>query len=232
MHHTMKRTASLWIALCGLLVTSLQAQTVKTPPAEKSDPEAKKVLDRVRKKYESYKTFEVAFSFTIEQAEQPKQVQKGVIGQDGDKFKLDMSDQLVIDDTKTTWIYLKKNNEVQITDSEPSNSDLGFFSPRQLLKRYQKGDFLYAISDKISEGSKVITYIEFKPVDRRFEYSKVRIGIDEKTGTIQSIKAFGKNGDRYTFTVNRFYPNKALDANYFKFDSSKFPGVHVEDLRM
>lgn len=208
------------------------SQTLPLAPAETNDPEAKKVLDNLRKKYEGYKSFEAFFNLAIEIPEQAKTVQKGSIGQEGEKFKLSMDDQVIIDDTKATWIYLKNLNEVQINDSEPGGSDVGFFSPKQLLRRYQKGDFLYTITDKIGSGNKVLTQIEFKPVDRNSEFSKVRLSVDEKASTIESIKAFAKDGSRYTFSVSKFYPNKPLGAQYFTFDSKQYPGVHVEDLRM
>lgn len=221
------------VALLTLLAASLQAQPVKAAPAETSDPEAKKILDRIRKKYEAYKSFEVAFSLTIEVPEEPKTVQKGTMGQEGEKFRLEMPDQVIVNDTKTTWVYLKKNNEVQINDSEPTSSDAGFMTPRELLRRYQKGDYLFAITDKIAEGDRVLTQIEFKPKDKKkSEYSKIRLSIDSKAGTIQSIKAFGKDNSRYTFTITRFSPNKVLGAAYFTFDKGRYPGVRVEDLRM
>jgi outer membrane lipoprotein carrier protein len=211
---------------------SLFAQSMPKAAPEKNDPEAKKVLDRIRKKYEGYKTFEAAFSLTIEVPGQANDVQKGTVGQEGDKFRLNMSQQVIINDTKTTWVYLKKNNEVQINDSEPASSDAGFMTPKELLRRYQKGDFLYALTDKVTQGARVLTQIEFKPVDRKSEYSKIRLSIEEKTGNIESIKAFGKDGSRYTFAITRFTPNKALAAGYFSFDAKQYPGVHVEDLRM
>lgn len=214
-------------------VFNLQAQDIPIAPAEKSDPEAKKVLDRVRRKYEGYKSVEVAFSLTIQVPDQAKQVQKGTIAQEGDKFRLNMNDQVIVDDTKSTWVYLPKNNEVQINNSDPDqSSDAGFVTPRGLLKRYQKGDYLYAIIDKISEGSRVLTQIEFKPKSRSSEYAKIRVSIDEKSGTIQRIEAFVKDGSRFTFNITRLSPNKVFSADYFRFDTAKYPGVRVEDLRM
>jgi outer membrane lipoprotein-sorting protein len=215
-----------------LIAGTLAAQTPKPAPPEKNDPAAKKILDRIRSKYEGYKTFEAGFTLTVEVPGEDKDVQKGTVGQEGDKFRLDMPQQVIVNDTKTTWVYLKKNNEVQINDSEPSSSESSFLTPKELLRRYQKGDFLYAITDKVTEGTKVYTQIEFKPKDKKSEYSKIRLSIDEKAGAIQSIKAFGKDNSRYTFTINRFSPNKVLAGDYFAFDTKKYPGVKVEDLRM
>ncbi len=223
----MKNTLLLFTLF--IFATNLPAQ--KPAPPEKADPEATKALDRVRKKYEGYKSFEAGFSLTVELPGEPKEVQKGTVGQQGEKFRLDMDQQIIASDGKTTWVYLKKNNEIQINDTDP-NSDNGFLTPRDLLRRYQKGDFLYAIIDKITDKSRVLTQIEFKPKDKSSEYSKLRISIDEKAGTIESIKAFAKDGSRYTFEVSRFTPNKAFGNGHFQLNSQAYPGAHVEDLRM
>lgn len=213
-----------------LIAFDVAAQTPAIP-AEKSDPAAKKVMDRIRKKYDGYKSFEATFSLEIEVPGQPKDTQKGSIGQQGNKFRLDMDEQTIVSDGKTNWIYLKKNNEIQINDTDPT-SDNGFFTPKDLLSRYEKGDFLYAIVDKITDKNRVLTQIEFKPKDKHSEYAKIRISIDEKAGTIESIKAFAKDGSRYAFKITKLTPNKPFAADYFQLDPKKFPGAHVEDLRM
>jgi len=217
--------------LLTLSFSALKAQSA-APKPETSDPEAKKILDKIRKKYETYKTLEAAFTLTIELPGQPKEVQKGTIGQDGSKFRLDMDQQIIVSDGKTNWVYLKKNNEVQINDADPSGDDNGFLTPSDLLNRYQKGDFIYAVTDKTTQNSKVLTQIEFKPKDRNSEYSKLRVDIDEKTQTIESIKAFAKDGSRYTFAISKLTPNKAFGTTHFSFDPKKYPSVRVEDLRM
>lgn len=207
---------------------TLFAQTTAAP--EKNDPEAKKVLDKIRKKYDAYKSVEATFSLVIEVPGQAKETQKGTITQEGKKFRLDMSDQTVVSDGVTTWAYQKKPNEVQVNDADPNDAN-AIMSPKDLLGRYQKGDFLYAISDKTTEAGKLLTQIEFKPKDRNSEYSKLRVAVDEKAGAIQSIKAFAKDGSRYTFSITRLTPNKALPATLFSFDAKQYKGIRVEDLR-
>jgi len=213
------------------LISLFSWQSV-TAQTEKNDPEAKKVLDKVRKKYEAYKTMEAGFALTIEVPGQPKEVQKGTVAQSGDMFRLEMNDQVIVSDTKSTWVYLKKNNEVQINNAEPMGGDNAFLTPKELLRRYEKGDFMYAVTEKTKENGQIFTQIEFKPKDKKSEYSKLRVSIDEKAGTIQSIKAFSKDGSRYAFVLSKFIPNKTFAQGYFQFDPKKYPGVKVEDLRM
>ncbi len=216
-----------------LTLFSMTVAVAQSPaPAEKNDPEAKKILDKIRKKYEGYKTLEATFTLTIEVPGQATEVQKGTIGQEGDKFRLVMDEQVIVSDGQATWVYQKKNNEVQINNAEPAGSEDGFMTPKDLLNRYQKGDYLYSVVDKVTEGGKLVTQIEFKPKTKKSEYSKLRISIDEKAGTIQNVKAFAKDGSRYTFAISRLVPNKAFAADYFAFDTKKYPGVKVEDLRM
>jgi outer membrane lipoprotein carrier protein len=216
------------VSIC-LFAGSVFAQ--KAAPAEKSDPEAKKLLDKVRKKYEGYKTLEATFALVIELPGQPKETQKGNIAQEGDKFKLVMNDQTIISDGTSTWVYLKKNNEVQINNTDKADAN-GFLTPKELLNRYQKGDFLYAITEKVTEGGKLLTLVEFKPKDKNSEYSKLRVSIDAKNNTIESIKAFAKDGSRYSFNISKLTPNKKFTTSDFTFDKAKFPNVKVEDLRM
>jgi outer membrane lipoprotein carrier protein len=219
------------LLIMGWCTMAATAQKVAAP--EKSDPEAKKILDKVRKKYEGYKTLEATFALIIELPNQPKEVQKGTISQEGTKFRLDMDEQIIATDGKSTWVYLKKNKEIQVSDAEPNDgSDNGFMTPTDLLKRYEKGDFLYALIDKVTENSVVLTQIEFKPKDKKSEYSKMRISIDEKNNSIKSIKAFAKDSGRYTFTINTLKTNKPIAASQFSIDAKKYPGVKVVDLRM
>lgn len=230
-----------WVAvlfiLLGALTFPAAAQSVgkadgsAPAPSERSDPAAKRLLDKIRKKYESYKTIEAAFTLTIEVPGQAKELQSGTIAQAGEQFRLTMPQQVIVNDSKTTWVYLKKNNEVQINKTDPNNAEGDFMTPKELLRRYQKGDFLYALTDKVTENGKLLTQIEFKPKDRNSEYAKLRLSIDEKSEALESIRAFAKDGSRYTFKITRLSPNKTLPPATFMFDTKQFPGVRVEDLR-
>ncbi|MDO8366700.1 MAG: outer membrane lipoprotein carrier protein LolA, partial [Saprospiraceae bacterium] len=231
-YHILTKMNKLILVLIAAILTSTNVSIAQTPAApEKNDPEAKKVLDKIRKKYDAYKTVEASFTLAIEVPGEQKEVQKGTIAQEDKKFRLDMSDQIIVSDGTTTWAYQKKSNEVQVNNADPSDVN-GFLTPKDLLSRYQKGDFLYTITDKTTEGGKLLTQIEFKPKAKNSEYSKLRVAIDEKAGTIQSIKAFAKDGSRYTFLIMQLTPNKAIAASQFTFDTSQFKGVRVEDLRM
>ncbi len=227
----MRNLALLAAILFSANLAFAQTGAQKGSATETSDPAAKSLLDKLRKKYEGYKTLELAFSLEIEVPGAPKESQKGTLAQSGEKYRLEMTDQTIISDGKTTWVYLRKNNEVQINNADPK-AEQSFISPRELMKMYQKGEWLYAMADEETLGGKLCQQVEFKPTNKKSEYSKLRLAIDKKAQTMHSIKAFAKDGSRYTFSVSKQSPNKEFAGDKFTFDKAKFPGCRVEDLRM
>jgi outer membrane lipoprotein-sorting protein len=74
--------------------------------------------------------------------------------------------------------------------------------------------------------------VDLMPKDKSKPFFKVRIWIDKSAKYIKRMKVFDKNGNLYTYSVSSFKSNANLEDSFFKFDASKHPGVHVEDLRM
>jgi outer membrane lipoprotein carrier protein len=86
-------------------------------------------------------------------------------------------------------------------------------------------------AEPLLDGKKV-TQIEFKPLDRDSEYSKMVLYVDEKSKEMAQMKVFSKDGGRYTLKINDIVANKKYAMETFTFDESKFPGIHIEDLRI
>lgn len=225
-----------FMLLILLTVASTVVFAQKTKPAapkqEISDPEAKAVLEKMRKKYEAYGTLEVEFALEIEVPQQAKQTQKGLLTQQGEKYRLKLNDRTMVSDGKSVWLHIPKNQEVQINDVEDDEGEGGISSPQDLLKAYAWKDYVYAITNEFSEGGRLVQQIEFKPTSKGNDYSKVRLSLDKKTLEILSIKSFGKDGSRYTLTVNKLTPNKTVPASTFTFAKSECPSCKFEDLRV
>jgi outer membrane lipoprotein carrier protein len=216
-----------------LLSTTLyvaNAQTTKS--AETSDPKAKSLLDKVRKQYDAYQSVEASFTLTLESADQtPPEIQKGTIAQQGEKYRLELSDKTIICDGATVWFHNKRNREVQI-NTATSGGTTGLLSPRELMRIHERKDFIYAITSEGVDNGKPCQFVEFKPTNKNSEYSKLRLSVDKKTNQIIGVKAFGKDGSRSTMVINELTPNKTYPNGTFNFDKSKHPGVKIEDLRI
>ncbi|MEM9546510.1 MAG: outer membrane lipoprotein carrier protein LolA [Bacteroidota bacterium] len=198
---------------------------------EKSDPAAKKILDKLKAEYDTYNSLEVDFELLLELPQQEAEEQNGKVIQQGDNYKLELDDRAIYSNGEYVWLHIKKNNEVQINDAE-MDDESAMMSPKDMLQLYESGEFFYAITAEPLLDGKKVTQIEFKPMDRDSEFSKMALYVDKKSDKMAQMKVFSKDGGRYTLKINDITANKKYEPGMFVFDESKFPGVHVEDLRI
>ena len=142
----------------------------------------------------------------------------------------DVHHQEIYADGKTIWIYLKKNKEVQITDMDDTSSD--FLSPKQMMSLYNTGDFAYSIIEERNVNGQQFADIEFKPLTKKTDYTKMRLTVDKKTNKMISLRVFSRDGSRYTLKVSDIIANKKYESGIFTFNPKAAPGVHIEDLRI
>ncbi len=199
---------------------------------ETSDPAARKVLNEVKANYEKKTTGQMDIQLTISPPEAKAEVQKGKLIHQGDKYKLELGQQVWYCDGKTVWIHLKDQKEVQIHNAKDESGSSNFLTPRDLLKRYDNGDYLYAMLGTGTENKKAVRYIDFKPRNRDDEFFKLRLSIDAKKPEIVKFEGFSKDGSRYTLDVIQSLSNVKVQPSQFVFQPSANPGVSVEDLRI
>jgi outer membrane lipoprotein-sorting protein len=215
-----------------ILILPAFAQDNTVTSAEDSDPRAKAILDEIRKRFISYESLGADFTLDITFPEEPTESQKGKIAKQGDQFRMSMASQTVISDGKTLWMIFDHNKEVQINNM-PDEAEMGgmVLSPESLLNFYDHGDFAYFITGESREAGKVVQQIEFKPLDRNAEYSKLRMNVSKSTKDIVSVEAFGRDGSRYKLRLNSLEPDKNFPPGHFAFNESDYPDYYVEDLR-
>lgn len=225
----------LMLMILFATVWTSQAQVRESEQYNKagdSDPEAKAILEKLRKKFDAFNSLEADFTLEIQFPEQPKETQKGILVRQGDKYKLDLSSQSVVSDGKVLWLILHNNKEVQINNvPDPEEMDGSLLTPEALFTFYENGKYVYQFVNEFVENGKLVQHIEFKPLDEYSEYSKLRLVVDKRKNEIVSVTAFAKDGSRYVFSIGTFRPNKAYASNFFTFDKSKYPDYYVEDLR-
>ncbi len=220
---------SIFLLLFSLIGLVGFSQTMTT--AEDNDPAAKKILDKLKAEYDSYKSMEVNFKLIMELPQQEAEVQNGVVIQQDKMYKLEIKDRAIYCDGEIVWLHVKKNNEVQKSDAEDGD-EANMMSPKDMLQLYESGKFVYAITAEPLLDGKKVTQIEFKPLDRDSEFSKMVLYVDKKSEKMAQMKVFSKDGGRYTLKINDITANKEYSLATFTFDESKFPGIHVEDLRI
>lgn len=192
------------------------------------DPKALEILDAMSQKYKTTPMFEANISYTmINDVEKIREEYKGKITVKGNKFRLAMPEQEVINNGTTLWTYLPDAKEVNIDNYDPSSDDV---NPSKIYDIYKKG-FKYLYLKDETEGGVPVDVVDLVPEKKDAQYFKIRMNISKKDKSIQSWTMFDKGGNRYTYTINKFNPNVKVDDSFFTFDTSKYPGVEVIDLR-
>lgn len=218
------------LTMVALTTTTFAQQFTK---AGDSDPQAKKVLDQVSQKYKGYSSIEAVFQLEIEFPEQPKEVQKGKMAMQGEQYMVDMDMMRSFSDGKYLYVVLHSNQQVQINDIPEDQEEFGGLSltPQSVFNFYEKGKFVYVLANEYMDGSIPVQQIEFKPLERSSDVSKLRLEVNKNTKEIVRLKAFGKDGSRFTITVNNLKTNTKLPATMFAFNEKDYPDYLIEDLR-
>ena len=216
----MKKTIVLLFAFLTL-TNFAQAQT---------DAKAKAILAAVSKKYRTFDVVKADFSFVLDnQQAKLKEQQEGtlLVKAKANKYKVSMDDQVLISDGKSQWTYLKADKEVQVTEVDNSNEAL---NPARIFTMYENGyKYLYTGDSKI--GGRVYQMIDLSPLDTKKSFFKIRLSIDKVAKQIANVLIFDKNGNKYTYKVKSFAGQTNIPESTFVFDTKKYPGVEVVDLR-
>ena len=194
-----------------------------------TDKKAKEILNGLSSKYKSLKSLKATFTIVVEnQNDKSKQEQSGTLSLKESKYKLQVAGQEIISDGKTRWTFVKDANEIQIDNQK---KDENAITPSNIFTIYEKGWLSKYLGEK---KIKNITYqnLELIPVDVKTKnVFKVKLAIDKAQKTITSAVIYDKNGSIQTITVNKFTANGANEDAIYIFNSAKYPGSEVVDLR-
>lgn len=191
------------------------------------DATANRILSKVSRTYQTYKSIKAGFSITINNNQSNTKIkQNGTLYLKGKKFRINLTDQEIYCDGKTMWTYFKEENEVQITKYDPNDQEI---NPSEIFTIYQKG-FNYKYAGESMRNGKTVQKIEMTPQNRNKPYFKVKLSIDKATNKIVSMDVLNKNGVNSTYNITSFSANLTMNDGFFKFDQRSKPGVTVIDL--
>ena len=216
----MKKIFTALVIMAGGFL-SVSAQAPKG--MGKNDPDAKKILDAVSTKFKTFKTVQGKFSLKIENAAgKVLGIKNGNVSMKGSKYRISVTGQEIFSDGSNIWTLDKASKEVTISKIDPSANSL---TPQKLFTNFYDKDFLY----KLNGTTKSVSEIELTPIDKTKPFFKILLYVDKNS--ISTTKLFEKTGNRYTYSTTSLTPNGNLPDATFVFDSKKYPGVEVVDLR-
>lgn len=192
------------------------------------DQKALDVLNAMSAKYKSIPAFKAKFTYTLSNdQEQLNEEFEGDITIKGDKYRLKIGEQEIINNGKTVWTYLADENEVNIDNYNPKDGDI---TPTSVLNIYKKGYKYLYLEEKV-EGGIAYDIVDLVPEDKNTQFFKVRLQIAKKDKTLKNWTIFDKNGTKYIYSIKEFDANAKVDDSYFTFDTKKYKDVEVVDLR-
>jgi outer membrane lipoprotein-sorting protein len=129
---------------------------------------------------------------------------------------------ILFSDGKKIWRYEPDANEVSISNVD---KDADGITPQKLFTNFYDKDFIYKHNGTVKQGGKNLTEIELSPVDKRKNFFKVYLYIDEAQQMIVSSKIYENSGNIYTYSMNGLKLNQPMADNLFVFNKSQYPGV-------
>lgn len=190
----------------------------------KIDSKAEAILTAMSKKYEDLKSYKATFNYATEGGKDIK----GDVTVKGEKFRLKVAGQEIFNDGKMMATYVKETNEVNLQDYDPA--ELGDLNPTQIFTAYKK-NYKYRFLKESKEGGQTYETIELAPTSSYAKIAKVQIKVNKADKAIKSWDILMSDGQHVIYTITSFQPNVNVADSYFTFDTKKYPGVEVVDLR-
>lgn len=193
-----------------------------------NDPQAKEILDAMSAKYKQLPTYTADItSSLINEVDGINEKYSGKITVKEDMYRLEMEDQVVINNGNTVWTYLPDVNEVNIDTYSPDEDEI---SPSKIYDAYKKGYKYLYIGDDV-EKKEAVDVIDLVPNNKDAQFFKIRLFISKKDKSLKGWTMFDKSGNQYKYTIENFKGNLNLKDSLFAFDTTKYPDVEVVDLR-
>lgn len=191
--------------------------------AQYSSEKAQNQLQSLAQTLKSAQNIRIQFTLsqTADKASASKPNQ-GTLWISGNKFRLMLDGQIIVNDGKTLFTYLPEANEIQINDANSSHNEL---NPLTLLTSYQQN---YRSKYIREEDNRMI--IDLLPLNENRFY-KIRIEILTSNNYPSKISLYERNGTTLTYQIDRFELNKDVNSSIFLFNPADYKNAEVVDLR-
>ena len=185
-----------------------------------------KIIDELNKKTASHKNISIDFELKYEnEIDSITEKKIGKISIEGNKYRLEIDQQLIVSNSIDQWIYSKETNEVQIMKYDSENE---FMNPSNLLKIYEK-DYNFRYQKEYEFNSTFYHVISLFPNEENNDILKIDLTIDMKKSIIKKIQAFESSGAIFSYNILKYrFDLKNLN---FEFNTKEYEDIYIIDLR-
>lgn len=208
---------SLFLTICtaGCISVSGWAQT------------ARQVLDHTAGMLKGKETVEVRFEGTQFDGLAEAGKATGKITLKGTKFKIESDELTTWFDGRTQWTLLKGSDEVNV--DTPTQAEMQQMNPYTFINLY-KSNYNLKLHTVTYKG-KSCYEVRMAAQHSRQDIQLLIAVIDKQTYQPLSIRMKNAQGRWVRIRISEMRTLRKLGDDFFKFDSRKYPGIEVIDLR-
>lgn len=212
----MKKHLHIIIVLIFMIIGSVNAQN-----------SGQKILNDLADKTNSYKSIKVGFIYKmVNVSSNINEQTEGSLLVAGNKYNLKIAGQEIVSDGKTIWTYIADANEVQINEVDEEES----FSPTKLLSSYSD-DYTAELEKEINENGRALYLLKLKPKVKNSGFDYVHLKIDKAKLQVVAFILYDFEKNVFSYLIKEYLTDVALDAKAFSFDTTKYKGVDIIDMR-
>lgn len=178
------------------------------------------ILDRLRERYESTDALRARFTQSIGDASM-----EGTLTLRGDAYRIEMSDQTLVTDGTTSWVYSKPDAQVLVNDVIPDETA---FSPADFFTHYPDRFDVRVSGTETIDGARH-DKLTLTPKSSDAFLREVTLFVRSTDALPTRVLIVDGNGTRVAFDLRDVEVNPRIGADVFRFDPPA--GTDVVDLR-
>lgn len=217
----------IFMTFRNFLTAVLLVATFVPSVAQNQDAKAKTAIAQLASNIRGYKNMRIEFVYKMDNDESKiHESKQGTLLVQGEKYRLNIAGQMVINDGKALFAYLPEAKEVQINPLDEESQSL---TPTGILADYEKKYRVKYIREE-KMGIRPVLVADLIPNEGK-KFFKVRIKLDSRNYQPISFAMFEKGGNVFTYDLNRLDTDVQMKPGMFEFKTSDYPGVEVVDMR-
>ena len=191
-----------------------------------SDPQAVTVLEKFSSAATSAPSVTINFDIvTTDQVEKTADTIPGSVVISKENYKLELPDNIIWYNGKTSWSLLTAEKEVTI--SEPDKKNNSFESKPSSIFTMHKTGYKRKMVEERSDGYVIDLY----PEDIKNEMLRVRLFILKPGYALKSVEYKRRDGVTVFMNVKNYNLKQVPAPTFFTFDQSKYSGYDIIDIR-
>lgn len=188
-------------------------------PAFSAD-NAASVLDNTARRIRTAKSIKASYSLSSPGSG----TASGTLTLAGDKFVMTSGDMSIWYDGTTQWVYVKADNEVNIT--EPTADELQQVNPFVIINTFRQN-----YTAKTLSYAGATKKISLTAKSSKSDIRSATVTISTSTGMPTEISLTMASGQTATIKISSLTTGQQLPVSTFRFPKASYPGAEIIDLR-